>query len=195
MARWKKPKKKSIDHDGTPSAELLEGLAPAQAAGMTEGLTAEEYFERFPAEGAVDQISHLKGKTKDVAGTRVPAPTFVVENDPTSIWTDGTDRIQMGHNATFPKETLDAMQAGYICIQCYEPNLEPFPLSCSLCGYPMKERQIIDFAMQFEGAKWLGPTKAAQEYLADLEERAERKRFDQKIAAGASKMKGLVRRG
>lgn len=195
-ARQRRAKLKRLKNgDGTPSDELLEGLSPKQAAGMTEGLDAAQYAERFPDPPAVDNISHLKGGVRYLPGTRVPIPTFVAEDDPTTIWTDGTDRLLRGENRTFPQEILSAMQAGHVCLRCIEPLLDPFPLACPLCGYAVKERQIIDFAMEFEGPKWLGPTKAAQEYLSELEERAEKKSFDEKLAAGASKMKGLIRRG
>lgn len=194
--RAKLKRLRSAAHDGTPSDELLAGLHPKQAAGMTEGLTAEEYFERFPADPGVDQISHLlKGEVRYVEGTRIPVPTFVAHDDPNTWWTDGTDRMQRGHNAAFPKHNLDAMRAGHMCMMCYEPLLESFPLKCPLCGYEVRERQIVDLAVQVEGETWIGPTKAVQEYLEEIEVRAEKQRFDQKIAAGASKLKGLVRRG
>lgn len=136
------------------------------------------------------QLQHMRDD--DPYGGRVPVARFVAEHDASEVWTDGvTDRMLAGVNKTFTAETINAMKAGYICIRCLEPQGESFPLCCSLCGYAMRDRQIRDFSLEFEGEKHLGPSRPISEYIDELDAAAEKRKFDKKIESGGSRMLGL----
>ena len=51
----------------------------------------------------------------------------------------------------------------------------------------MKERQIMDVAMEFEGDKHLGPARPMSEYLEEQSLRHEKAKFEARIAEGRSR--------
>lgn len=186
----RRPKKK-LSSDGTPSAELLEGLSPAQREGMTEGLTIEQVAEARPADGAIDNLSHMRGE-RHADGTRLSNPHFVAENDLSGVFVDDrTGTLQQGYVKTYTREGFRQLQSGHQCLRCDELHPIAFPVLCDLCGYPMAERQVMDIAVEFEGMKHLGPQHGIGEYISEREAERERKEFDAKIAAGKSPMRGL----
>jgi hypothetical protein len=78
------------------------------------------------------------------------------------------------------------LREGRQCLRCDEPFEIPFPVACPLCGYSVKERQIMDIAMEFEGDKHLGPRKGITEYMEDLELRTEKRQFiDRQVDKGS----------
>ncbi len=173
----------------------LADLDPGIAAGITQGKHAdEEARERFPATGGhgVSQISHMREESM-VGSSQVPLPRFVAEEDADSVWYDEpTGRVQKNVTMTFQPETIRAMQSGMICLRCLEPQSQAFPDICesyewSGCSYPIKERQIMDFAVEFEGNKHLGPAKPISEYLQEREARKEKRNFIVKRLAGGNK--------
>lgn len=174
----------------TKKSKLLRpehlNLHPAQMAGLTVG---DE--EDTPVALKSADVSHMADDAP-LSGGRVPVARFVAESNPGEVWTDGqTDRLQMGVDKTFTRETIQAMQAGYICIRCLEPQEAAFPPQCDLCGYTMRERQIVDLSVEFAGEKHIGPSKALDDYLDELDAEAERKNFQRRIDGGASRMVGL----
>jgi hypothetical protein len=183
-----KRRKQKIDPD--------KDLAPIWAGGYTEGVSAEEVEQQTYTPAAKRDRSYM-GEEANVLGMRVPRPSFVAEEDADSIWYDhSTGRMQKNVVMTFRPETVRALQSGMICLRCLEPQAEAFPLVCdsnkwSGCSYPIRDRQIMDFAMEFEGEKHLGPAKPISEYLAEREERKERRAFHKKLVGGGSRMKGL----
>jgi len=71
------------------------------------------------------------------------------------------------------------MRAGYCCINtgCGEAQEQAFPEKCSVCGFPMKEKQSQMFAEQFGGdAVGWGAAKSLAELRAEDEEAKERAR-------------------
>lgn len=155
-----------------------------------------------------DREQYLRGKAKDgetvlrevseaktLEGTRVPAPRFIARDDTDTVWQDGVhgDRLQRGAVTSFPKEVVEAIRTGHICISCLEPTVLAFPEECGLCGYSMREFQAIAFATQFEGETNYGPSLTFQSIAEAKAMEEEKKAFDKKIAAGASPMKGLRR--
>lgn len=85
------------------------------------------------------------------------------------------------------QETRDAIKSGYMCLRCLEPQPFAFPEMCDLCGYPMKDRQILDVAMEFQGEKHVGPSKPINEYLMEQDLRVEKRKFEEKIREGRSR--------
>ena len=65
---------------------------------------------------------------------------------------------RLGIQATLPLESVREIQSGYRCIVCFEVQETAFPAGCSLCGYPIGDRQAEEFARQFAGGEDLWPT-------------------------------------
>lgn len=177
----------------------LDNLAPKIAAGITEGASAREALEQHPVQAKVDGArvvdSHLGGEQGTLEGTRIPAPRFVAADDTHSVWYDEpTGRLQRNAVLKMDKATFEAMKAGYICLRCLEPQPEPFPVACDLCGYSMHERQIMDIAMEFRGEDHVGPGAPIAEYLAEQEERLERLDHARRKQEGSSPMQAVTRR-
>jgi hypothetical protein len=92
------------------------------------------------------------------------------------------------------KETFQAIQAGHMCLRCLEPQPEAFPDQCDICTYPMRERQVMDIAMEFRGEAHVGPGAPIAEYLAEQEERLERLDHARRRAEGASPLQAVSRK-
>lgn len=173
----------------------LSSLAPGIADGLTQGPHAtEEAEERFPyekqASGSAIVQQHLGGAQKTLG--RLPVFRALLRDDPESVWVDGqTDRLQRNVIAAVDPATMGAMRSGHMCLRCYEPHPESFPDMCYLCGYPMRERQIMDIAMEFRGTEHVGPAQPFDQFIAEQEERKEKAAFRRRIAEGGSKLKGL----
>lgn len=173
----------------------LRDLAPGIAEGITQGKHAgQEADERFKVETHLsgEQIvqQHLGGAQKTLG--RLPVFRALLRDDPESVWQDGqTDRLQRNVIAAVDPETMSAMRSGHMCLRCYEPSPQSFPEECSLCGYPMRERQIMDIAMEFRGNEHVGPAMPFNEFIAQQEERMEKAAFLKRLKDGGSKLKGL----
>ena len=140
-----------------------EQLAPKIAEGYTEGVPPERIQQELPPrkDGPID----LRELTQPemVEGTRVPLPKFLVQDEASEIWVPHSGRVQRGARVILLPETLAAMKAGWICLRCMEPQDEAFPLECQSppemgCVYPIRERQLRDIAVEYEGETELGPT-------------------------------------
>lgn len=75
---------------------------------------------------------------------------------------------------TFSPEDVGRIRAGYVCVQCFEPHEEAYPVRCSVCKFPMKERQAEVFAAYFVGNKRLGPEVSDEDLLEELAEWGQR---------------------
>jgi hypothetical protein len=175
----------------------LDQLSPSIAAGITQGASADEALQEFPVQGisGEDLIQqHLGGEQQKL--DRLPVWRAVLVDDTESVWTDETGRLQRNVIEKVDKATFDALQAGYMCLRCHEPHPEAFPEVCDFpgCGYPMRERQIIDIVMEFRGHDFIGPSRPITEYLEEQEERVERAEHAARKASGSSPMVSLSRR-
>ena len=162
-------------------------LAPGVAAGLTQGASLEEALAAHPIQKAQgrDVVAHMREADQRLSRSGQQYATFVGISDKGAVWTDGvTDRVQMDVAKTYTQEGLRFLREGRQCLRCDEPQPDPFPLSCDLCGYAMKERQIMDIAMEFEGDKHLGPSRPISEYLQEQEARMEKRRFVDKVIEG-----------
>lgn len=173
----------------------------APAPLIEKGLThdPDEDLEQYHRSKGKDGNTLLKEVTKEetLQGTRIPVPRFVARDDEDTIWLDGvhSDRVQRGAVTSHPKEVIEAIRTGHICLSCLEPHEVAFPEECDLCGYAMREFQAIAYATQFEGETNYGPSLTLQSIAEAKSMEEEKKAFDKKIAGGMSKMKGLFRRG
>lgn len=165
-------------------------LAPKIRAGFTQDASIEEAFQH---------TEHLRNRESGLARARVLAGAderiehgdgfaqFVAENDSRAVWTDGvTDRVQLDIHKTYTGKGLRLLKEGRICLRCDEPLDPSFPLACPLCGYAVKDRQIMDIAMEFEGEKHIGPSRPVTEYLEEQDARMEKRRFIKRILEGGT---------
>jgi len=146
-----------------PDPVKPDQLAPGIAAGYTEGVPADKIDEELPSRRDDPIDLRLLKQPKMVEGTRVPLPRFLVEDESSELWTPGRGRTQRGVRITLAPETLAAMKAGWICLRCMEPQDESFPLTCQspeemACDYPIRERQLRDIKIEYEGERQLGPS-------------------------------------
>lgn len=178
MSRKRKKKCKDINPDD---------LAPGIAAGFTQGISKQEALEQFPVTSTASSVSHMK-EQKD---QRIPSPRFVArESERADVVTTYPDGRTFRDSAlVYPPDVLRAMRAGYICFRCQEPQSSAFAddhlegcegVSISGPTY-MKDRQIMDIAMEMEGEVHLGPSKPISEYLLEQDLRVEKRKFDQKV--------------
>jgi hypothetical protein len=68
---------------------------------------------------------------------------------------------------TLSREWIEQMWQGYRCAACLEDvrHLGPYPDRCPLCGFPIKEQQARQLALDFKGERPVGP----QDSLVDRE--------------------------
>lgn len=171
-----------------------DDLHPKQAEGLTEGMSAKDALIEI-----ADQHKHIDGEAlvqRQLGGEqerhgRVPVFRAVLRDDTHSVWMESDGRLQRNVVASVDIETFRAMQAGFMCLRCYEPQDDAFPDQCDLCGYPMRERQVMDIAMEFRGHEHIGPGLPISEYLDDMDRRADERERAEAKTSGRSPMKGL----
>lgn len=174
-----------------------EDLAPSQREGLTIGLGARDALKATPNkyQAHLDGealIQHQLGGKQQTIG-RIPIFRAVLRDDTHTVWKENDGRLQRNVIASVDIETFRAMQAGAMCLRCYEPVAEgeSFPDTCDMCGYPMRERQIMDIAMEFRGHEHIGPGMPTSEFLAEMDERAEQRERAAAKREGRSPMSGL----
>lgn len=106
---------------------------------------------------------------------RKPVIPVAVTDDPTKATHDG-NVFRAGYNATFDADTIERFRQGYACLRCWEPQERPFPEVCGLCMYPIRDNQQKDFAEEFEGEKWIGPTTSLSDEYERMIEEGQKKR-------------------
>mgnify|MGYP001588258044 FL=1 len=175
--------------------DVKEGLSPL----LSEGLTLDqdedrEQYERSKVLSGESVLAEVQ-EVEYVPGTRVPIPRFVASDDDDTIWMDGEnpDRVMRGVILSHPPEVVTAIQAGHICMRCLEAHPDAFPLTCDLCGYAMRERQAVDFSVEFEGEVNIGPSVALSQFAQEQDAANAKSSFDRKLREGASPMRGLGR--
>ncbi len=84
---------------------------------------------------------------------------------------DGTARS--AYNVTLSPHDLGRIRAGYVCVRCFEVQDAPFPKECSVCKFPMSERQLEFVAKAYQGEQYMGPSTSLADELAMLEEAEE----------------------
>lgn len=189
-------------------------LSPKLAAGLTQG--DEHHVETFVVDDRTGQkAKRLVGEssklpdgikvaqhmnTETEGSTRAPNPHFVGIDDPYGmIRQDATGRKMGDVNLVFTHEVMNALRSGMICLKCLEPQAFAFEdahlRSCEgvMVRGPryMRDWQIVDIAVEFEGETHVGPQKPLAEYEEEIEEKRLRRAFDEKIAGGKSRMKGI----
>lgn len=174
-------------------SEAKEGLPPLLAEGLTNDPDEDrEQYERSRVADGASAVQDVQN-VRYLPGTRVPLPLFLATDDDDTAWLDGSNpnRLMRGAIVSHPPEVVDAQRSGYICLRCLEPHTAAFPIACELCGYPMRERQAADFAVEFEGETHMGPSAALSQYTQEQDAANEKAAFDRKLREGGSPMKGI----
>lgn len=180
--RQRRRRDKQIRHDQ---------FHPGIAKGLTLGLPADEALAAFPHKKptGVEIVRHMARADESLErrSGRLPYAPFVAADSTDAVFSDGvTDRPQMSYDATYTPQGMTLLREGRQCLRCQEPHEVPFPVACDLCGYAMRDRQIMDIAMEFEGNKHLGPAKPISEWMNEQELRAEKRRWiSQQIEKGS----------
>lgn len=173
----------------------LDNLGPKIAEGLTQGASAKEALDEHAVVGKTDGaalVQHMADEQPMY--DRIPTWRAVLRDDTHSVWTDETGRLQRNVIESVPQEVFNATAAGHICLRCHEPHPEAFPDQCDVCGYPMRERQIIDVAMEFRGLDFVGPGAPIADYLAEQDERMERIEHEIRRQEGGSPQTAVSRR-
>lgn len=93
-------------------------------------------------------------------------PPIAIEDHPERIvlYADGSVRRDV--DITLSEEQYRQMFQGYRCCRCYGMVETAFPESCGFpgCdgyrdGFPMRERQREVMEHEFDGYKWIGPSR------------------------------------
>jgi hypothetical protein len=157
----------------------LDQLAPKIAAGYTDRpMTPEEARREFPVQPR--------------PAPKLSGAFMLLEPGTAEIQEPNTGRKFLDVDVTMDAEKVGQIREGYRCLRCKEgPFDESFPLTCDVCGYEIRARQAVDFRMEFEGEKHIGPAKPLSAFMDEVEMRQEQALFRQKIQGGRSPMKGL----
>ena len=161
----------------------LDNLAPGIAPGITQGASAREALREHPAPKVLDGATATAHLAEVTRVNRVPVWRAVVKDSLDSVWVDEpTGRMQRDAVVIVHPEVREALRTGWMCLRCYEPQDEAFPAPGDAnhlpgCTYPIRERQAIDVRMEFRGEEHVGPAQPISVYLAEQEERAERRRL------------------
>lgn len=186
MAHKRKRKKNTISPDD---------LAPGIAKGLTVGASAKEALEEHPVKGksGIELVRDL-AKAERVIGTRVPLPKFIGREAPDSplIMSYGDERRFRDVTLLYPPDVLRAMREGMLCFKCGEPQAHawedrhlPGCAGVDLHGGTyMRERQILDMAMEMEGEVHVGPSKPLSEFADEQDLRIEKRAFIDRVLDG-----------
>ena len=144
-------------------------FAPKIAEGLTEGkLTPEDARREFPVSKApATSYGHMSQER----GRGEPYAAMVIERNGVPIQEPNTGRWMEDVDVIVTDEEAQQIVAGYRCLKCKEPFETAFPASCYVCGYEVKDRQIVDAAMELEGTRHVGPSRPLSEYMLELEAR------------------------
>lgn len=168
-------------------------IHPSMRAGLTQGASAEEAQQELGPVANTDggDIVKYMREQKEATG-RVPVPRFIGSDSSTGFVRESHDRRMGDAVLTFPREVISAIQSGMICMKCLEPQATAFGdehiEGCEgvlLHGpHYMRDRQIMDFAMEFEGDKHIGPSKPMSELAEEQDARVEKRLFIKRVAEG-----------
>lgn len=166
-----------------------EQLAPKIAEGYTDTpMTEEDARREFPSTVEKKRDLGFLRKPTYLPGTRLPIPEMVLIPNDVVIEEPNTGRRFHDVDQGMHPEARQAIQAGHMCLKCKEPHPdEAFPMYCNVCGYEMRERQILDCAVEFEGEIHVGPSKPLTDFMEDLDERQQKQMYAKKIREGGSR--------
>lgn len=186
MARWKTRHKSKWTRP--------EDLHPNMAEGLTQGKWAEEESdEQYMAQPKTPSGAERAAQTSKPA-EKGGAFLGVLEDSTDAVWLDEpTGRLQRDVTIIMNEGNWQKYISGMRCLRCHEPQDEPFPpderaFHLPGCSYPIRDRQAMDCAMEFQGKKHIGPRQPISEHLANLELRREQREFQERQLGGGKKL-------
>lgn len=108
---------------------------------------------------------------------RRPAVPVEVDEDTENVLVRADGEVRRHVLLVFEEEDVERIRTGYCCLRCGESQVDficPFPERCWLCGYEMKNKQLRDFAREFEGNVKVGPSTSIEDELAIATDHVER---------------------
>lgn len=102
-------------------------------------------------------------------------PLAVEQSGTRGHFDQGAKRFLADVDWTLSERDWDRIREGYVCLNCMEPQEQPFPERCSLCRYGMREHQQRHLNEQFEGEKHIGPSTTLQWELDRLDDETDRR--------------------
>lgn len=108
---------------------------------------------------------------------RQPVIPLAVRDDETTVTTE-LGRPTLDLQARFRMDDIHRFRLGYACLNCWEPHETPFPEACTLCGYPMRERQGSDFSLKFQGLERDPKALAIEKGLDRVDDNHERNFYE-----------------
>lgn len=82
------------------------------------------------------------------------------------------------------EENVARIRAGYVCIKCLEEYANAFPDECRICHFPMREKQLEEFAKDFRGGIRFGPSTTLDEEREIMNEMREREAKERAVSLG-----------
>jgi hypothetical protein len=129
-----------------------------------------------------------------------PAIPVAVDVDTNRVYIDerNGERI-MAYEHVYTEYDVGRVRQGYCCIHCGEAQVSsvekrircgecyrvtgkevfheaPFPEHCFACAFPMRDKQLAQFAEEFEGYTTIGPSRSLAELREEDEEAKEKAR-------------------
>jgi hypothetical protein len=174
-------------------------MHPKVAAGLTVDVPVGEAMDMNPAmtpRSGVEivrdfnQAQHTAQSNPRDASVHFTA----MENDENEIVIQTEDgRTMYDVDVALPEAYISQIKAGYRCINCYEHCGMHLPIECPVCQFKARENQGMRALHEFdeERSVHLGPRKPLREIVEERALRAEMSDFRQRLADGASIMRGV----
>lgn len=117
---------------------------------------------------------------------REPVEIVSIESDTGTVRFGNDDRLQRDYEVIVTEESYERVRQGYMCAQCYEPFERPFPDSCGVCGFRVKDQQPKQLADTYLGETWVGSKQTIHDELEELAEKNNRLKREKQ--AGSSQI-------
>ena len=114
---------------------------------------------------------------------RKPVIPLGIEEDPDYDQLTFNGEIRPAPRIILHEDDIGRMKAGYVCAKCWEAHDTPFPKACSVCKFPMSDRQAEFMAKAYTGNVRMGPTTSLEDELAAMEDLEQRKRREATVSA------------
>ena len=123
----------------------------------------------------------LKHKA-NMTGRAVIPDAVDLDPDAYVVMPDG--RLTQRHQFGLSKPQVERIRAGYTCIKCLEDYDTAFPDECTVCHFPMRDRQLSEFTKDFRGDVAYGPTTTVDEEYEIAGETIAREAYDRATRLG-----------
>lgn len=90
------------------------------------------------------------------------------------------------------EDQVGRIRAGYTCVKCLEDHVNAFPDFCSVCRFPMREKQTEEFAKDYRGSIRFGPSTSLDEERGIMNEMREREARERAARLGLTIVKPQI---